>query len=110
MNVCVVGLWPLGTVPAACLASAGDQVTGLDFDSTIVADLAAGRPPVFEPGLDALVTAGRAGGRLRFTTDVAVALHDAEVVWIACDTPVDDDDRADVESVVERAVRLFPYL
>ena len=108
MRICVVGLWHLGTVTAACLASAGHDVIGLDFDPAVVADLAAGTPPLFEPGLDELVKAGLASGHLRFTTDAAAA--NADVVWIAYDTPVDDDDRGDVEYVVERAVSLFPCL
>ena len=108
MRICVVGLWHLGTVTAACLASAGHDVVGLDFDSAVVADLADGMPPLFEPGLEELVKAGLAGGHLRFTTDAVAA--NADIVWIAWDTPVDDDDRGDVEYVVERAVRLFPYL
>jgi UDPglucose 6-dehydrogenase len=110
MNVCVAGLWHLGTVTAACLASAGHHVVGLDFDSEVVDRLAAGQPPLFEPGLEDLTRAGLASRRLRFTTDPAVAAADADVVWIAYDTPVDDDDRADVSSVVERTTRLFAHL
>ena len=110
MKVCVLGLWHLGTVTAACLASAGHEVTGLDFDAEVVAGLAAGKPPLFEPGLEELVTAGLTSGRLRFTADVAVAVQGADVVWVAYDTPVDDDDRADVTYVTERLERLFPYV
>lgn len=109
MNVCVLGLWHLGSVIAACLASVGHDVTGLDFDDARVAGLAAGKPPVAEPGLEDLVNAGLAQNRLRFTTDVTSAVGDAEVVWVAYDTPVDDDDRADVEYVVERIARVFPH-
>jgi UDPglucose 6-dehydrogenase len=110
MKVCALGLWHLGTVTAACLASAGHEVTGLDFDAAIVSTLAAGKAPLFEPGLDDLVRAGLASGRLRFTTDVAAAVSHAAIVWIAYDTPVDDDDRADVAFVTERATRVFPHL
>ena len=110
MKVAVVGLWHLGTVTAACLASAGHEVVGLDSDPAVVAGLAAGQPPLFEPGLDDLVKAGLASGRLRFTHDAAAAVGHADVVWIAYDTPVDDDDRADVELVVQRTAGLFPHL
>jgi UDPglucose 6-dehydrogenase len=110
MNVCVLGLWHLGTVTAACLASGGHDVIGLDFDPAVVAGLNAGRPPLFEPGLEDLVKGGLASGRLRFTTDVALAVGHADIVWVAYDTPVDDDDRADVDFVIERASRLFPHL
>ncbi|MBZ5558486.1 MAG: nucleotide sugar dehydrogenase [Acidobacteriia bacterium] len=109
MKVCVLGLWHLGTVTAACLASAGHDVTGIDFDPAVVAGLAGGTPPVFEPGLEDLVKTGLASFRLRFTTDVA-AVAGADAVWIAWDTPIDDEDRADVEYVIERTARLFPHL
>lgn len=110
MKVCVFGLWHLGTVIAACLASGGHEVIGLDCDAATVQQLRAGLPPLFEPGLGDLVKHGLAEGRLCFTTDTAEALDDAEVIWVAYDTPVDDEDRADVEFVVERVARLFPLL
>jgi len=104
VKVCVIGLWHLGTVTAACLAAAGHDVVGLDFDEPTVAGLNGGRPPVYEPGLEELLKAGLADGRLQFTTDIAAAVSHADVVWIAYDTPVDDEDVADVEYVVERAL------
>ena len=110
MKVCVVGLWHLGTVTAACLASGGHEVVGLDFDPSVVGNLAGGRPPLFEPGLEVLVRQELAAGRLRFSAEPAEALSVAEILWIAYDTPVDEEDRADVEFVVERVTRLFPYL
>jgi len=110
VNVCVYGLWHLGSVTAACLASAGHQVTGTDADPEIVAHLAGGVPPLFEPGLAALVEEGLAAGRLRFTADVASAVAGAEVVWVTCDTPVDEQDRANVEAVVQGATSLLPHL
>ena len=110
MKVCVLGLWHLGTVTAACLASAGHTVVGLDFDGATAESLRAGRPPLFEPGLEDLLKRGLAGGRLSFTTNAAAALDGAEVVWVAYDTPVDEEDRADVEFVFERVTRLFPHL
>ena len=110
MRVCVVGLWHLGTVTAACLASVGHDVVGLDFEPDTVAKLSAGQAPLFEPGLDALLQQGLADGRLRFSADPDEALAGAEVVWVTYDTPVDDDDRADVTYVVERVARLFPAL
>ena len=106
MNVAVVGLWHLGTVTAACLAAAGHRVVGLDFDERTVQRLQAGQPPVAEPGLAALLKSAN----LSFTTDIANAVGDAHVVWITYDTPVDEDDRADVEFVVERATQLLPHL
>ncbi len=110
MKVCVVGLWHLGTVTAACLASGGHDVVGLDFDPETVRQLTAGQPPLFEPGLARLIQQGMAAGRLRFSTEAAGSLAAVEVVWVAYDTPVDEQDRADVDFVVERVARLFPHL
>ena len=102
MRVCVAGLWHLGTVTAACLADAGHRVVGFDDDEEVVEGLRRGRSPVAEPGLDALVSNGIDGGRLEFTNDPTEALADADVLWITYDTPVDEDDRADVDWVKER--------
>lgn len=109
MNVCVVGLWHLGTVTAACLASAGHHVVGLDFSADTVRQLQAGTPPLFEPGLETLVKTGLANGTLRFSDDPS-AVESAEIVWIAYDTPVNDEDRADVPYVIGCVTRLFPHL
>lgn len=99
MKVCVQGLWHLGAVTAACLASIGHEVVGLDEDRLTVAGLQEGKAPLFEPGLDKLLAAGLQQGNLSFTSDVNLALADAEIVWVAYDTPVDNDDRADIEYV-----------
>jgi UDPglucose 6-dehydrogenase len=103
VRVCVAGLWHLGTVTAACLAAVGHDVVAFDDDESVVDDLRRGRSPVAEPGLDELLTTAA----LSFTTDPVEAVADAEVVWIAYDAPVDDDDRADVDWVVARARRLL---
>lgn len=110
MRVCVVGLWHLGTVTAACLAKGGHEVVGFDFSAEVVHRLQNGEPPLFEPGLKELVQEGLSRGGLCFSTQVAEALRGAEAVWIAYDTPVDDQDRADVDFVVGCITRLFPYL
>jgi UDPglucose 6-dehydrogenase len=108
--VAVLGLWHLGSVTAACLAAAGHRVVGWDPTPATVERLSAGTPPVDEPGLTALVSEQLASGRLAFTGDLASAVGAAGVVWITFDTPVDADDRADVESVVGRVVEAFPHL
>ena len=102
MRVTVHGLWHLGCVTAACLAERGHRVAGLDPDPAVVEGLKSGRPPLFEPGLAELIAAGVAAGRLSFTADPAEALRDAELVWIAFDTPVDERDEADVAWVRAR--------
>jgi UDPglucose 6-dehydrogenase len=110
MNVCVAGLWHLGTVTAACLASGGHTVSGYDDDPATIDALASGHPTISEAGLCDLLREGLGSQRLRFTPDPAEALKRADVVWMTWDTPVDEDDRADVDAVVSRAEALFPHL
>jgi UDPglucose 6-dehydrogenase len=109
MKVAVLGLWHLGTVTAACLASAGHDVVGIDTDANIVAALREGRPPVFEPGLEELVKDGLRSTKLSFSSDMP-ALREAELVWVTFDTPVDEDDRADIRGVVEAVKKSFSDL
>jgi UDPglucose 6-dehydrogenase len=99
MKVCVHGLWHLGSVTAACLASVGHEVVGLDPVALTIANLAQGKAPLFEPGLDDLIQAGIASGKLTFISEAAQAVTGAEVLWVAFDTPVDDEDQADVAFV-----------
>ncbi len=109
MRIVVAGLWHLGTVTAGCLASAGHEVIGLDEDAALIARLGAGELPVAEPGLQEIVLAELASGRLRFSDSFAEAAG-AEVVWLTYDTPVDDEDRADIEFVHTRAMRLAGHM
>jgi UDPglucose 6-dehydrogenase len=110
MKIAVLGLWHLGSVTAACLSAAGHSITGFDPDPKTVADLAAGTPPVAEPGLKELIAEGLESHTLQFSADRAVAVRDAEIVWVAFDTPVGVDDVADVNYVVQQVEAAFPYL
>jgi UDPglucose 6-dehydrogenase len=110
MKVCVFGLWHLGSVTAACLASVGHHVVGLDRDANTIQGLAAGKAPLHEPGLDDLLALGLSRKQLEFTTDPAAACAGAEVLWITHDTPVDDEDRADPVFVRQQVIELFPHL
>jgi UDPglucose 6-dehydrogenase len=93
-------------VTAGCLAAAGHEVIGLDEDQALIVGLRAGRLPVAEPGLAEIFEAEIASGRLRFSTSFADAAG-ADVAWIAYDTPVDDQDRADTGFVHTRALQVL---
>lgn len=108
MKLTILGLWHLGSVTAACCAR-HFQVTGLDFDPAVVAGLAAGRAPLHEPGLDALLGENLASGRLRFSTDPAVC-RDTDVLWVTFDTPVNDADESDAAQVLEPLRRALAEL
>src|SRR5258708_40349412 len=99
MRIAVYGLWHLGCVYASCAAAAGHNVVGLDPDAKVVEDLRQGKPPLFEPGLAELIAEQTSAGRLHFTNDAAEALAGADVLWVTFDTPVNEQDEADVASV-----------
>jgi UDPglucose 6-dehydrogenase len=109
MNIAVVGLWHLGCVTAACCAR-HFQVVGLDFDGQTIANLQQGRAPLFEPGLNELIASGLAARRLRFTTDSQDACARADILWLTCDTPVNENDESDVAFVLERLRRCLDHL
>jgi len=102
-KICVIGLWHLGCVYAACLADLGYSVTGADEDPEVIRNLKQGKAPLFEPGLDDLISKGISAGRLTFQTDINASTRDTQFVVIAYDTPVDEHDKVDL-SIVMRAV------
>jgi GDP-mannose 6-dehydrogenase len=87
MKVVVVGLGYVGTVTAACLASRGHDVWGVDVDTVKVGEIRAGRSPVAEPGLDALVAEVVTGGTLHATTSCSDALDQADMSLVCVGTP-----------------------
>lgn len=109
MKLAVFGLWHLGTVTAACTAAAGISTVAIDLDRERIARLSEGEPPLYEPGLAELVQSGLASGALSCSSDVA-AVSDSDVVWVCHDTPVDEEDRADVHTVLRQTEMLFPHL
>jgi UDPglucose 6-dehydrogenase len=110
MNICVFGLWHLGSVTSACMAKLGHKVIGLDFNKEVVAGLQNGKAPLFEPGLDELISEQMQAGRLSFTDDPSKALKQAEVVWITFDTPVDENDVADIVFLEDNFKRIISHL
>jgi UDPglucose 6-dehydrogenase len=102
-NVGVVGAGYVGIVTGACLAQIGHRVTCVDRDAGRVADLEQGRMPIFEPGLEELVVRNVRQGQLRFTTDLPEVAREADILFIAVDTPQRGDGSADLSSVGEVA-------
>ena len=94
-RIAVIGTGYVGLIQAVGLADFGNYVTGVDLRPEIVARLSAGEPTIFEHGLSEYLERTIRSGRLRFTTDVAEALRDVEVVFIAVGTPEAADVSAD---------------
>lgn len=104
MTITVLGSGYVGLVTAVVFAELGNQVIGVDIDEERIRRLCAGESPIYEPGLDALLYANLAAGRLRFTTDTGAAVAASEFIFIAVGTPSASDGSTDL-SQVESAVR-----
>jgi UDPglucose 6-dehydrogenase len=100
MNISVVGTGYVGLVVGACLAETGNQVINADVDVAKIDGLKRNVLPIYEPGLDRLVERNQAAGRHSFTTDVANAVGDSDVAFIAVGTPPDEDGSADLRHVL----------
>ena len=103
MHICVVGTGYVGLVTGACLADLGMNVTCVDNDHSKIDMLLEGDIPIYEPGLEALVTKNSAAGRLHFTTDLATTLQRALAIFIAVGTPPKEDGSADLSYVIQVA-------
>lgn len=110
LKIAVYGLWHLGCVTAASLASKGFEVWGIDPNPQVIEDLKLNKPPLFEPGLQDLIEQGHSQHKLHFTLDYKEALQNAELLWVAFDTPVDEEDRADVAYVEQQLDQVFPFI
>jgi UDPglucose 6-dehydrogenase len=106
MKICVYGLWHLGSVTSASLAKLGHNVVGLDFNKKIIEDLQKAKAPISEPGLNDLILGHLQRNTLTFTDDPKIALEKIDILWIGFDTPVDDDDNADVGSIEDNFQRI----
>jgi UDPglucose 6-dehydrogenase len=103
MKITVIGAGYVGLVSGACLAEMGNHVVCLDVDPRKIDVLNNGGIPIHEPGLEQIVQRNAAAGRLRFTTDVAVAVAHGTLQFIAVGTPPDEDGSADLQYVLAAA-------
>lgn len=87
MRVAIFGLGYVGSVSAACLASAGHQIVGVDVDEHKLSQFRQGRSPINEPGLDAALGAMVAEGRITVTSDTAAAVRGTDVALVCVGTP-----------------------
>jgi UDPglucose 6-dehydrogenase len=104
MKIAMIGSGYVGLVSGACLADFGHEVVCVDKDQAKIDGLKAGKLPIYEPGLDALVATNVKAGRLSFTTDLAPAVRGAGAVFIAVGTPSRrGDGHADLSYVFDAA-------
>ncbi|HXO00551.1 MAG TPA: UDP-glucose/GDP-mannose dehydrogenase family protein [Stellaceae bacterium] len=111
MRIAMIGTGYVGLVSGACFSEFGVSVTCVDKDADKIARLNRGEVPIYEPGLDQLVTVNKAAGRLTFTTDLKAALDGAEAVFIAVGTPSRrGDGHADLSFVYAAIREIAPLL
>lgn len=103
MNIAIVGTGYVGLVSGACFAEVGADVTCVDTDAVKIERLGQGIIPIYEPGLDELVSRNVKAGRLHFTTRLEDIIDSVEAVFCAVGTPPDEDGSADLKSVLEVA-------
>ena len=106
MNIAVVGTGYVGLVSGTCFAETGNQVVCVDIDKDKVARMQAGEVPIYEPGLELLFERNTRQGRLTFTTDLAAAIENASIIFLALPTPPGEDGSADLSYILGVAEQL----
>src|SRR4051812_5849482 len=99
MVISVYGAGYVGLVSAACLAKLGHQVICADINEQRIACLLKGECPIYEQNLPELMQEQLAGGRLRFTAELSLAIKEASIHLIATGTPSLSDGEADLSQV-----------
>ena len=110
MNITIFGTGYVGLVTGTCLADVGHNILCVDVDQAKIEGLKQGVIPIYEPGLEPMVTRNVAEGRLHFTTDAAHAVAFGELQFIAVGTPPDEDGSADLKSVLAVARTIATHM
>src|SRR5512146_2466190 len=110
MHVAVVGSGYVGLVAGACLAETGNDVVCVDVDAAKIERLKRNEIPIYEPGLEPMIERNQAEGRLTFTTDIASAVKQARVIFIAVGTPPGEDGSADLQHVLAVATAIGKHM
>jgi UDPglucose 6-dehydrogenase len=110
MKITIFGTGYVGLVTGACLADVGHKVLCMDLDEGKIARLKQGHIPIWEPGLEAIVSRNMAEGRLLFSTDAAEAVAHADIQFIAVGTPPGEDGSADLQYVLAVAKSIASHM
>src|SRR3972149_10720857 len=106
MKICVIGTGYVGLVTGACLAQMGHQVVCTDVDEGKISKLCRGLMPIYEPGLDEIVTENRKRMNLEFSTNIEAGAKASELIFICVGTPSDENGAADLSSVKKVAKKI----
>ncbi|HPZ89198.1 MAG TPA: UDP-glucose/GDP-mannose dehydrogenase family protein [Flavihumibacter sp.] len=100
MKIAVVGTGYVGLVTGTCFAETGNEVFCVDIDKSKVEKLSNGEITIYEPGLEKLFLRNLKEGRLKFTTNLAEGIEEAQIVFLALPTPPGEDGSADLKYVL----------
>jgi UDPglucose 6-dehydrogenase len=106
----MIGTGYVGLVTGTCLAETGNDVTCVDINAQKIENLKQGKIPIYEPGLSELVARNAESGRLTFTTNLAAAVREAELVFLAVGTPAAHDGSADLSGIWGAVDQMAPHL
>lgn len=109
-RICVIGVGYVGLVTAAVFADLGNRVVGLDISEEKIAGIKNGIMPIYEPGLEEIVSRNLHAGRMTFTTSYEEALKDVEFVFIGVGTPSGADGEADLRYVRQVAQSIAEHM
>ena len=111
MKICMIGAGYVGLVSAACFSEFGWEVTCVDKDESRLRVMKSGKSPIYEPGLDDLITRNIKAGRLLFRDDLGPAVAQADVIFLAVGTPMRRcDGHADLSFIYAAVEELAPHL
>ena len=110
MKICILGLWHLGSVTAACLAKLKHEVVGLDFNKKVIYNLQNNIPPISEPNISELIQHGQRKGNLNFIDNVKDLPKQLDFLWVTYDTPVNYNDRSNVNYVLKNIKKVIPKI
>lgn len=110
MRIAVVGTGYVGLVTGTCFAEMGNTVTCVDIDATKVEHMKRGRVPIYEPGLEEIFSRNAKEDRLTFTTELATAVKNADLIFLALPTPPNEDGSADLSYILGVAKQLGTLL
>lgn len=110
MKIAVIGTGYVGLVTGTCFAGSGNDVTCVDIDQSKIDRLNRGEIPIYEPGLAEMVIENQSAERLRFTTALADAVRNAEIIYLAIGTPQSNDGAADLTALWKVVDAIAPHL
>lgn len=109
-GITVIGAGYVGLVTGTCFAELGNYVTCVDINKEKIANLNKGILPIYEPGLEEMVSTNLGSGRLKFVTSMKEIKETPHVIFIAVGTPSDKDGSADMKYVLEAARNIGAYI